>query len=264
MDKKGLDEIRELSVRFADRVKAQLEKGDSAKALELLPELAREDKNMYKLLSQVISQFLVPFITERFLAGQKDFAGQIEEAVKGGEKEKAIELIDKKTDTYKKIHDAYIDFMGDCFGLIYDSWGQQALMDFYQKWGDSTKEWFIKRSKLPAKERAELGTMLWREHIGNTRIEEHDGKYRVILDPCGSGCRRLDRLEKGISVQKSDSSVMKEPQHLVVGDRPDVPIYCTHCPHLFETLCIEWTGKPVWVVNPPMKAGDPCIHEVSD
>jgi hypothetical protein len=165
---------------------------------------------------------------------------------------------------YKGFHDAYIDFMADCFGLIYDSWGKEALFEFYQKWGDGTKEWFIKRTQLSADDKLELGSRIWKEHIGSTRVEEKDGKYRVILEPCGSGCRRLDRLEDGDCNQKSVSSTMKEAQNLVAGDRPDVPIYCTHCPHLFETLCIEWTGKPVWTVNPPMKAGDPCILEISD
>ena len=201
MGKKALEEMQELCVRYADRVKEQLEKGDTDKALELFPELAREDNNIYKLLAQVISRFLVPFITERFLTGQEEFAKQIEKSIKTGEKERAIELIEKKTDTYKKIHDAYIDFLSDCLGLIYDSWGQQALTDFYRNWGEGTKEWFMKRSKLSAEENTKLGIMIWREHLSKTKVEEQDGKYRVILNPCGSGCRRLDRLGKGVCVQ---------------------------------------------------------------
>ena len=261
MDEK---KVKELCVRATDRMKEALEKGDTEEALRLVPELTREDRNMFKLLSQVISQFLAPFIQERFIEDQKKLGAQIEEAVKQGDKKKATELLDQKFDNWIKIHDIYVDFMGDTFGYIYDTFGKEALFDFYRKWGEDTKDWFVKRAEVSRDELMESGSVMWREHIGATRIERDKDRSRFYLQPCGSGGRRLKRIEEGKAGKKGVSLRFSDEFPLAAGARRDVPMYCTHCPYLFEVLSTEWVGEPVWTVNPPQKVGDPCIIEAWD
>ncbi|MBI2868390.1 MAG: hypothetical protein HYX96_01005 [Chloroflexi bacterium] len=258
------DQYHEITTRFADQVVEALEQGDKEKALSLIPALTREDRNMERLLAQVISQFLVPFLEERFIADQKKTGEEIRQAIASGETEKAIELTRAKTERWLRLHDTYIDFMGDTFGWINDNLGQQALFDMYRRWGDGTKDWFVKRSTVPRQEIMELGAIMWREHIGKTRVEVQDGRSLFYLEPCGSGGRRLERIRDEQAGREGIPVRMKEPFPLTVGERKDVPTYCTHCPYLFEVLSREWTGAPVWVVNPPQKVGDPCIIEVRD
>lgn len=258
MDKKRLEE---LSARVADRVKLALAQGSSEEALRLMPALEREDTSMHRLLAQVIVKFLVPTIQDKFIERQKSLTAQIAEAIKAGDKDKALVLLEAKTGVWLTIHDIYEDFLADCFGYVYDSFGKEALWEVFRNWGEGTREWFAKRAALSPEASLEAAAMVWREHVGSLRIEEDEDKYRLVLQPCGSGGKIMERLEKGLSGKKGVSTRMRGKEPLL-GGKSNLLIYCTHCPFLFETLCREWRGKPLWVITPPQKAGAPCMVDV--
>lgn len=258
MDEKRLEE---LSTRVTDRVSLALAQGDDEEALRLMPALEREDVSMHRLLAQVIYKFLVPLIEDKFIDRQKRLTTQIAEAIKGGDKKKALTLLDAKAKMWLTIHDIYEDFLAECFGYIYDSFGKEALWEFFRKWGEGTRPWFERRVALSPEESLAAAAMVWREHVGTTRIEEDADKYRLILQPCGSGGKVLERIEKGLSGKKGVSTRMRGREPLL-GGKSNLLMYCTHCLFLFETLCQEWLGRPLWVLTPPKKAGDPCMVDV--
>ncbi|MFC1929801.1 hypothetical protein ACFLW6_02920 [Chloroflexota bacterium] len=258
------EKINELCTRVADRVKKSLQKGDIQKALHLLPALETEYWNMHKGQALVMAECIIPFIQDMFIEDQKKLTREIEKRITDGDIDKASQLIDEKTERHMKIHDIYIDFHADCFGYIYDYFGKKGLLGCFRRWGELTKKWFEKRVKLTRDEKIEAMSTTWREHVGNIRIQEDKNKTRIILQPCGSGGRRLEREKEGISGRKGISNRIQEEYPLTVGKRSDIPIYCMHCAYLFEELCREWTGQPLRVMNPPEKAGDPCIIEVYD
>ncbi len=258
------EKIKHLCVRAADRAIEALQNGDNRKALELIPELTREDRNMHKLLAQCISQFIIPYIQKHFIDDQKEMGAQIEQAIKAGEKDKAIALIEAKTEKWRTIHDLYIDFMGDTFGWVYDNFGWEGLRALYAMWGEGTKDWFIRRTQVSRDELIESGSTMWREHLADTQIKEGKTSSWFIQQPCGSGGRRLKRIQEGRAGKSGVSLEMKDEFPLEVGGRKDIPVYCTHCPSLFELMGKKWTGQPVWKVNPPSQVGDPCIIEVFD
>lgn len=258
MDKKRLEE---LSTRAIDKVGQAVAAGDTEAALSLMPALEREDISMHRLLAQVIYKFLVPLIEEKFVEREKSLTAQIAAAIKAGNKKEAVALLDTKAKTWLTIHDIYEDFLLDCFGYIYDSFGKETLFEFFRKWGEGTRPWFEKRASMTPEESLEAAAMVWKEHMGSTRIVEDKDKYRLVLEPCGSGGKLLERIEQGRSGKKGVSTRIptKEP---LLGDNSNLLVYCAHCPFLFETLAQEWTGKPMWVLTPPQKAGDPCMVDV--
>ncbi len=258
------EKIRETCTRVSERVKEQLAKGDVEGALRLMPALEREYWGMHKSQAVVMVDAVIPFITDKFHENQKRLAGEIKTAIENRDIKEAVRLIDLKTEKHMLLHDIYVDLYADFFGYIYDTLGQQAFLDCLRKWGEVTKKWFEKRADLSRDEKIEMMATSWREHISKISIIQEKDKSRVILQPCGSGGRRLDREKAGVSGRKGFSRKMREEFPLCIGPRKNIPIYCMHCPYLFETLSREWAGQPLRVMNPPDKAGDPCIIEVHD
>ncbi|MBI2868584.1 MAG: hypothetical protein HYX96_02015 [Chloroflexi bacterium] len=261
MDEK---KTQDLCVTVAERVKDALSKGNDEEALRLIPALAREYTNRNKNQVRVITSFVLPLVQERFIEDQKRLAARVSEAVQRGDRAEAIALINTKTRRHMTIHDLCVDFIADCAGYAYDSFGREALFEMWRRWGEGTREWFREKSQISRDDLVEAATMINREHIGPIRIEQGKNSMRIILEPCGSGGRRLERERKGESGRAGVSAAVPEAIPLEVGAREQMPVYCTHCPVLFETYCRELNGRPLWQVNPPQKAGDTCVIEIFD
>src|SRR5207248_7351378 len=91
---------------------------------------------------------------------------------------------------------------------------------------------------------------------GSFSIEEDDEKFTFVLHPCGSGQRlvlrgKYDNPEHGFS--------RTEEAHDWSFGRSQMPLYCTHCTFMNERLPLEWSGMPLYPLDPPNDYyRDPC------
>ena len=116
--------------------------------------------------------------------------------------------------------------------------------------------------RLPRRKVVELLAATWRAHSlsgtgedpGSFTITEDDEKLTFHLHPCGSGGRLVrrglyEREGYGRTTQAHDWSF----------GRRDMPLYCTHCAFMNESLPLKWTGYALYPLDPPQDyASDPC------
>jgi hypothetical protein len=117
-------------------------------------------------------------------------------------------------------------------------------------------------NKIPRRKVVELLAATWRAHSlsgtgedpASFTIEEDDEKLTFVLHPCGSGGRLVrrglyEREGYGKTTQAHDWSF----------HRKDMPLYCTHCAFMNESLPIKWAGFPLYPLDPPQDYDkDPC------
>jgi hypothetical protein len=105
--------------------------------------------------------------------------------------------------------------------------------------------------------RAHLSTP-WRDDAP-LELTEHDDRWEVRFDPCGSG----GRIVRGDWVEETPSR-MEPPYNWKVIERvydwtdrkAGVCIYCNHCQVLMEHMSIDRFGYPVRVIEPPIYPDD--------
>jgi len=92
-----------------------------------------------------------------------------------------------------------------------------------------------------------------REREGQVKvIEEHD-RYRIELDPCGSGgVMRRENAEKQLAGYEDFTLPSGS-----TWNKKNVPIYCAHCAQN-ESFTATILGKPAWVTNFNSDADLPC------
>jgi hypothetical protein len=117
-------------------------------------------------------------------------------------------------------------------------------------------------NQIPRRKVVELLAATWRAHSlsgtgedpASFTIEEDDEKLTFVLHPCGSGGRLVrrglyEREGYGKTTQAHDWSF----------HRKDMPLYCTHCAFMNESLPIKWAGFPLYPLDPPQDYDkDPC------
>jgi hypothetical protein len=93
------------------------------------------------------------------------------------------------------------------------------------------------------------------ERLGNLELVEHDDRFEISFDPCGSGGRgqRGDPVEGTPS--RSDPpygfGVTKEA-HDWAGNEIGVCYYCAHCVFALELWPAEQWGHPLRKIDPPL------------
>jgi hypothetical protein len=117
-------------------------------------------------------------------------------------------------------------------------------------------------NQIPRRKVVELLAATWRAHsISGTgedpasfTIEEDDEKLTFVLHPCGSGGRLMRR---GL-YEREGYGKTKQAHDWSFG-RQDMPLYCTHCAFMNESLPIKWAGFPLYPLDPPQNYDtDPC------
>ena len=86
-------------------------------------------------------------------------------------------------------------------------------------------------------------------------VEEDDEKFTFVLNPCGSG----QRMVLNGRYQGENAYSTTDEAHDWSFGRKDMPLYCTHCTFMNESLPIEWLGYPLYPLDPPEDFGQqPC------
>lgn len=175
------------------------------------------------------------------------------------------------SEEWRKLHDRYADLMAGWLAYVARRFGEARLEDCYR----AVLEPYIQERYMPFDVRqhtyeSTLERNLYtvfeamRAHLvgpardGHMDYEEHDDRYVVSFDPCGSGGRQL----RGDAIEGTGSRVLEPYEFGVTQEKHDwawntegICYYCAHCCFTLEKLPIERWGSPVRVVDPPVWGG---------
>jgi hypothetical protein len=179
--------------------------------------------------------------------------------------------LDGLSEAWRRLHDRYADVMAGVLAFVARRFGEAALEDCYR----AVLEPYIQERYMPFDVRqnpyeATIERNLYlvleamRAHLcgperdGSLDYEEHEDRYVVRFDPCGSGGRSM----RGDDVEGTGSRVLAPYEFGVTQEKHDwawneegICYYCAHCCFALEKLPGERWGHPVRVVDPPVWGG---------
>lgn len=187
------------------------------------------------------------------------------EALDKGDIEEARVLCQSMTTEWRYIHDMLIELVLGLVDFVKRRFGEDEVAGAWRE--SMERAWREDAGKISKVDRRAIVEALaasWRAHStsgtgphpGRFTIEEDDEKVTFVLHPCGSGQRlvlmgKYDDPERGYSVT--------EHAHDWSFDRANMPLYCTHCTFMNELLPMEWSGLPLYPLDPPVDYHrDPC------
>ncbi len=184
----------------------------------------------------------------------------------------AAPLLSELSEGWRRLHDRYADLMAGVLAYVARRFGEARLDDCYR----AVLEPYIQERYMvfdtrvtayPETRERNLYLVMeaMRAHLcgperdGSLGIEEHDDRWVVSFDPCGSGGRSL----RGDEIEGTGSRVLAPYEFGVTQERHDwawnqegICYYCAHCCLALEKLPMERWGHPVRVVDPPRWGGD--------
>lgn len=161
------------------------------------------------------------------------------------------------------LHDLLVESIAACLTIISESLGEKYVGVALKKMTEKVwKQPIYKMESLARKQIAVALAGTWRAHstggvgeeVGGFRMTEDEEKITFELSPCGSG-QRLWR--RGLTDNEKKYGFTKE-EHFWSFNRSDFPYYCSHCTYMNEIMPIEWTGTPIYPLDPPASPEHPC------
>jgi hypothetical protein len=179
------------------------------------------------------------------------------EALQGGRGEEAGTLAESCFAAYREIHDLLALLASAHGAAAMERFGGQAAVESQNRaFTTSTfyePLWSLAGMLAPDELAAVLADHL-RYHMsgegreGSVRIVEEGDRYRLLLEPCGSG---------GAMRRRGAGAVVDEPSAFTWGRRGEVPVYCTHCA-LNEVESVRRFGYPVFAADFDPDPQKPC------
>ena len=131
---------------------------------------------------------------------------RLRDAVKAGDKETALELVDYVQHEVKGIHDVYCDWSYAFLTWISENCGEEMLPDVLRYTNEKISLAFFDQLKglKTVKQRVQWYTEQMRAHrsgpgeTGTIKVWEEEDRYVIECDPCGSGgrMRRMGELDR--------------------------------------------------------------------
>jgi len=190
---------------------------------------------------------------------------QAKAAIRAGDPDGAIELIDRAVAQWRSLQDYSINWVTTLLSYIGRELGEAAVEDALRDTGerfvkprrapspDGGVEW----GSLPADARAKVIARAMVANFGTVEVDEDDEKITLSFD-CGSGGRLID-----------DGRYEGEHAYLTLTERAPrtfmqdaLPVYCAHCSVNNEIQAIEWGGTPTSIEFPQREPGGRCVHHV--
>jgi len=183
----------------------------------------------------------------------------------------ALEELDGVVDDWRMLHDRHADLMAGVLAFVVRRFGEPALETCYR----SVLEPYIQERYMVFDVRLRpyaetlarnlyISLEAMRGHVGgqaregDIQLVEHEDRFELSFDPCGSGGRQLrgdDREGTGSRVLAPyEFGVTQEP-HPWSWNETGVCYYCAHCNFALSTLPAERWGHPVRTVDPPLWRG---------
>ena len=221
-----------------------------------------------------------PFDRYRMWHEVKQKVEGLVEALHHQDRDLAISRLEDAKETWRQTHDRDVDHTYGLMDEIVTRFGEAEIGPMwervilplfawrYEKFDVSKHEWpeALDALMLVAIE-AMRGHLCGPERTGDMELEEHEDRYVVRFDACGSGGRTV----RGDWIEGTPSR-MEPPYNWRASEEPHpwnhfqtgVCHYCTHCIYLMEKLPIERFGYPLRVVKPPVYPDndrDPAVRQ---
>ena len=182
--------------------------------------------------------------------------------------EEAVAQLDRVREQWRQLHDRWVDLLSGVLAYVARRFGEPALEDCYR----FVLEPYIQERYMPFDLREQryedtlyrnlyLSFESMRAHLcgperrGDVELEEHDDRWELRFDPCGSG----GRSSRGDPIEGTPSRVeppyefgVTEGEHDWAWNEKGVCYYCAHCCFALELLPAERWGHPVRVVDSPL------------
>ena len=175
-------------------------------------------------------------------------------------------------DDWRALHDRYADLMAGVLAFVAGRFGEAALETCYR----AVLEAYFQERYMPfdVRERPYEDTLFrnlyiaieaMRAHmggpdrIGDVDLAEHEDRWELSFDPCGSGGRMLrgdPREGTGSRVLAPYEFGVTQERHPWAWNEEGVCYYCAHCNLALSTLPAERWGHPVRTVDPPLWRGE--------
>jgi len=178
------------------------------------------------------------------------------EAIDAGDLDRARSLCEEMKHEWQMLHDLMASGVLDLVSFIQERHGDEGVAE---AWRASMEHGWRRHSdaigRLPRREIVGLLAATWRAHScsgvgphpGGFTITEDEQKVTFRMSPCGSGQRLvLNGAYDGLP----GGGVTREAHDWSFG-RKGMPLYCTHCSFMNESMPIEWSGYPLYPLDPP-------------
>jgi hypothetical protein len=177
---------------------------------------------------------------------------KLRQAIKDGDKEKALELtdqIDRNKHDFDESYRVWIDLM---LTYIADKLGEDALYEIHRINADRALwprfDWVFDPS-VSTEEKIRRRARTWTDwHMINIdSIEEDDEKFTIKL-----------KCDSGGSIRMWKDYGKTKKAHPWSWGQKGLSYYCAHCPVVHEIMAIEKGGRPTWLCEPQPEGG--CIQ----
>jgi hypothetical protein len=159
--------------------------------------------------------------------------------------DRALSRFDSMEDQWRRLQDAYRDWLSTLLSRIYRQRGVGELEAVLRYTAERTLfGWMPTDMARPPEKRLPSWARMLQGHFSSLRIEEDAEKFTLVQDPCGT-CTR--QIQQGRYDGPLDLAIIEE-RHATTWYRGDTPIYRSHVPLWHVTLAEELAGVP-WPVN---------------
>lgn len=181
----------------------------------------------------------------------------LSEAIRQGEKEEALQLLNYGIGESRKIYNTLMRFVNLWLDYAADKWGEEIVPELWQAVRSNPKSdqpsSDMSRALGNVAEMVRLdaemarGTYSGNSNLGNFSITEEADRYVVTVDPCGTG---------GM-IRRSGLYGKTKKGYPWSWGLPGVSYHCVHCALHWEIMPIKQFGYPFRVhenVDKPEKA----------
>jgi len=187
------------------------------------------------------------------------------DAMDRGDTPEAKRIVEYARLEWQVDHDMYVNWSWAFFTYIANTYGEDALEKAMRFVLESYyKDRYEKVMKSDVKTQLQLTVEGLRGHLmgpgrqGDIEITEEKDRFKLKLNPCGSGGVARQRVESGAETNPQLFGFSKEAHPWTWG-KERVCYYCAHCSMVNEIMSIENFGHPMRITEYPKKAEDACI-----
>lgn len=180
----------------------------------------------------------------------------------------AIDQLDGLRESWRQLHDRGADFQSGLLTFIAARFGEDAVGEAYARvlapYLDERYQPFDIRERpygetlyrnLYLAFEAMRGHLVGPDRTGDMAVEEHDDRFVISFDPCGSGGRsqRGDPIEgTGPRPEAPYSFAVTTERHDWAWNEKGVCLYCAHCCFALEHWPARQWGHPLRVIDSPL------------
>jgi hypothetical protein len=168
----------------------------------------------------------------------KDMAIQ---AVRSGNTDRAVELIEQLNNASRSVHDRYCEYVSILLTYIAEAFGEERVKDAAEYMVNNVhRRVLLGPLKNAAHEKAVAATaQTHRNHWSEFFVEEDEEKTVITLTCCGSGGRMMKEGKYENTERHPLMGGITKKAYPWSFNRKGLPYYCVHCA-IYNLLWPEW------------------------